>query len=131
MKRVATLAAAGALTLGLFALAAPKVVVPAAVAQEQAEGAWKGELVDLACYLSKGLRGEKHRKCAQMCAGMGEPVGLLTTDGKLFLLVYPHEGTQVDDVKKLCGFNAEVKGKVLERDGLRAIEVKSVAETKG
>ncbi|RUL83407.1 hypothetical protein [Tautonia sociabilis] len=46
-----------------------------------------GEIVDLSCYLQVGKRGDKHRDCGQKCALQGQPIGLLTEDGSLFLLM--------------------------------------------
>jgi hypothetical protein len=46
-----------------------------------------GEIVDLSCYLQVGKRGDKHRDCGQKCAEQGQPVGLLTQDGSLFILM--------------------------------------------
>ncbi len=119
------------MTLRLFlamAVAVALLVAPAAIAKEKT---WKGEVVDLSCYLAKGLKGPGHKKCAQMCAAQGQPVGLLTDAGELYLLVGPHDGTALDDAKKLCGSAVELTGSVLERDGLRAIEVQSVKESGG
>jgi hypothetical protein len=46
-----------------------------------------GEIVDLSCYLQVGKRGDKHRDCGQKCAEQGQPIGLLTEDGSLFILM--------------------------------------------
>ena len=46
-----------------------------------------GELVDFSCYLQLGKHGEKHRSCGQKCAQSGQPVGLLTKDGRLYMLM--------------------------------------------
>ena len=46
-----------------------------------------GEIVDFSCYLQVGKHGEKHRSCGQKCANNGEPVGLLTKDGSLYMLM--------------------------------------------
>lgn len=45
-----------------------------------------GEIVDLSCYLQVGKRGDKHRDCGQKCVRNGQPVGLLTKDGTVYLL---------------------------------------------
>ena len=49
------------------------------------EGAWTGEVVDLACYVAHGDagRGPDHAKCAKGCVKGGQPMGLLTDDGTL------------------------------------------------
>ncbi|MDX2179425.1 MAG: hypothetical protein SFV18_07525 [Bryobacteraceae bacterium] len=47
----------------------------------------KGEIVEFSCYLQVGKRGEKHRACGQKCVNSGQPVGLLTEDGNLYMLM--------------------------------------------
>jgi hypothetical protein len=47
----------------------------------------KGEIVDFSCYLEVGKHGEKHRDCAQKCFRAGQPIGLLTSDGTLYMLM--------------------------------------------
>ncbi|HLH44792.1 MAG TPA: hypothetical protein VKV74_17525 [Bryobacteraceae bacterium] len=46
-----------------------------------------GEIVDFSCYLQVGKHGEKHRDCAQKCLRNGQPIGLLTQDGALYMLM--------------------------------------------
>ena len=46
-----------------------------------------GEIVDFSCYLQLGKHGEKHRSCGQKCAQNNQPVGLLTKDGTLYMLM--------------------------------------------
>ena len=46
-----------------------------------------GEIIDLSCYLQVGKHGEKHRDCGQKCVRNGQPVGLLTEDGTVYLLI--------------------------------------------
>ena len=46
-----------------------------------------GEIVDFSCYLEVGKHGEKHRDCAQKCFRNGQPIGLLTQDGALYMLM--------------------------------------------
>lgn len=46
-----------------------------------------GEIVDLSCYLQVGKHGDKHRECGQKCVANGQPVGLLTQEGTVYLLI--------------------------------------------
>jgi hypothetical protein len=46
-----------------------------------------GEIIDFSCYLEVGKHGEKHRDCAQMCFRAGQPIGLLTSTGELYMLM--------------------------------------------
>jgi hypothetical protein len=48
----------------------------------------RGEVVDLACYLFDGKRkGEAHMACAAEGINSGNPVGILTTSGELYLAI--------------------------------------------
>ena len=80
-----------------------------------------GEVVDMACYIDHGATGEKHADCARMCIESGLPVGLKAKDGKTYLLMGEHKPMN----KELAQYAAKtitVKGKLVERDGFRAIE---------
>ena len=46
-----------------------------------------GEIIDLSCYLQVGKHGDKHRGCGQKCALSGQPLGLLTKDGGVYMLI--------------------------------------------
>src|SRR6266550_7318928 len=46
-----------------------------------------GEIVDFSCYLQVGKHGDKHRPCGQKCFTNGQPIGLLTKDGNLYMLM--------------------------------------------
>jgi hypothetical protein len=46
-----------------------------------------GEIIDFSCYLEVGKHGEKHRDCAQKCFRAGQPIGLLTQAGDLYMLM--------------------------------------------
>ena len=45
-----------------------------------AAGSWKGEIIDIACYVPNGAKGAGHAECAKKCAQAGQPLGLLTGD---------------------------------------------------
>jgi hypothetical protein len=46
-----------------------------------------GEIIDLSCYLQVGKHGEKHKSCGQKCLNNGQPIGLLTKDGAIYMLM--------------------------------------------
>ena len=46
-----------------------------------------GEIVDFSCYIQLGKHGEKHRSCGQKCVQNGQPIGLLTRTGALYMLM--------------------------------------------
>jgi hypothetical protein len=87
----------------------------------------KGEIVDLMCYLDHGAKGEKHKGCAKKCIDSGGPVGLLTADDQLYLVIGDHKPMN----KELSTKAAEtitLKGKVVERNGVKMIENAEVQE---
>lgn len=67
-----------------------------------------GEIVDMNCYSAHDGRGAKHATCAKECALDGAPIGLLTEDGKVYLLLENH------DKPKLKKPYKEARGKVAE-----------------
>ena len=88
---------------------------------------WKGEIVDLACYVPHGAKGAGHADCAKKCAKMGQPLGLLTGDGDLVLLMADHDDTKpFESVKEMAGSMVEISGTSAERDGVTTVTVTGV-----
>jgi|SRR5579872_6940581 len=86
-----------------------------------------GEVVDLMCYLDHGAKGDKHAGCAKTCISGGGPVGLLTEDNQLYLVIGAHK--PIND--KLADFAAKkvtLKGKVVEKNGMKMIENAEIQE---
>ena len=87
----------------------------------------KGEILDMACYLGHGAMGMKHQQCALMCLKGGQPMGLRTADGKVYLLVASHkDGKPFEEAKGYAADQVEVSGPLFQRDGISAIEVDTV-----
>lgn len=83
-----------------------------------------GELVDMACYLDDGSKGAKHAKCAGMCVQNGAPLGLLTADGKLYLVVANHANEKpYGEAKALAGGGAKLTGRLVNKGGVAALIV--------
>jgi hypothetical protein len=92
-------------------------------AEEKGEGqtqSIKGEVVDLMCYLYHGAKGEKHKGCAETCIKNGGPVGLLSGD-QLYLVIGDHKPIN-DDLASKAAQAVTLKGKVVERNGMKMIE---------
>ncbi len=86
----------------------------------------QGESVDMACYMAKESRGAAHKACAVMCAKHGGPIGVLTDNGALYLLLDDHNNEDpYEAVKKLAGERAEVTGKKIDKQGVAGIVVGS------
>jgi hypothetical protein len=80
----------------------------------------QGEVVDLMCYLDHGAKGEKHKGCATKCIKSGGPVGLLSGD-QVYLVVGDHKPMN-DELAALAAQTVTLRGKVVERGGMKMIE---------
>jgi hypothetical protein len=107
-----------ALGLGVVILLGAGVCLPRARAADPQTV--KGEVVDLMCYLDHGAKGEKHAGCAKKCIEAGGPVGLLTADDQLYLLIGDHKPIN-EQAAAVAGKTVTVKGKVVERNGVKMI----------
>jgi hypothetical protein len=87
----------------------------------------KGEVVDLMCYLDHGAKGAKHASCAETCIKSGGPVGILTADHQLYLIIGEHKPMN-NELAPLAAKTITVKGKVVERDGMKMIENAEIVE---
>ncbi len=96
----------------------------AALAHEKGEGKDEtitGEVVDLGCYLDHGAKGEKHAKCAEHCISAGMPVGVLTDDGKLYLVVGAKHKVLNKELAEYAAKKITVSGKVGTQNGVSLI----------
>jgi len=80
----------------------------------------KGEVVDLMCYLDHSAKGDKHKSCASTCIKNGGPVGLLSGED-LYLVVGEHKPIN-DQLAEKAAQTVSLKGKVVERNGMKMIE---------
>lgn len=89
-----------------------------------------GEIIDLSCYLQVGKHGDKHRDCGQKCVRNGQPVGLLTADGAVYMLIDEEHDPRRDGLTEfrkqaveLMAHVVTVHGTLTEVDGLKALYV--------
>lgn len=86
-----------------------------------------GEVLDMACYSAMGASGAGHKSCAADCIKGGSPMGLLTSDGKVYLLVENHDKKDAyAQAKTHAGEQITVTGTVSEKGGLSAVIVDEV-----
>ena len=92
----------------------------------------KGELVDMACFMAHEGKGKKHGECGKMCVKGGAPLGIVTPDGKVYLLVEDHTSAKAKkpyaQAKEMVADTVTVKGDAYERGGVQAIVVESVTK---
>ncbi len=92
-----------------------------------------GEVIDLSCRLGQGLGGESHRMCAHVCADRGIPLAILGSDGNVYLPIsaaMPGDA-QNARLREHAEHRVRVTGRVVNRNGARAIFIDSVAMAAG
>jgi hypothetical protein len=90
-----------------------------------------GEVADLKCYLGSGALGPDHAKCAKGCLSAGQPMGLVTTDGKVYLLGIGKDKTQYESLIDLAGQQVEISGDVSEKNGMNMMIVGTARKSEG
>jgi len=87
----------------------------------------KGEILDMACWVAHEAKGADHADCAKKCVKSGQPMGLLTEDGTVYLLYASHKDPSAfKQAMNHAGEQVELTGASAERGGVRGIEVQSV-----
>ena len=79
-----------------------------------------GEVVDFSCYLQLGKHGEKHRSCGQKCAQNSQPIGLLTRDGTLYMLMPEEHDPRRDGGVDIKAAGSDHMGHIVEVTGTEA-----------
>lgn len=107
-----------------LALAMGLTTVPPVCAAET----FTGEVVDLACYLhDPSMKGNGHKKCAETCAKKGIPMGLLTEDGKTYVLLENHDSPKpYADALSRAAQTITIEGEKVTQGGLSGIVVEAV-----
>ena len=77
-----------------------------------------GEVVDISCFLQLGKRGEAHIACGQKCVRNGQPVGILTETGDLYLMIPEEHHPRRDGQASLKEQFAELMGKHVRVSGM-------------
>ncbi|GEM_PF-441634 len=77
----------------------------------------KCEVVDVACYIAKGAKGEGHQACAAKCISGGGELALLH-DGKLYIPVDKDFHSVRDQFVSKGGEMVKVSGKTVSKGGL-------------
>jgi hypothetical protein len=102
------------------------IMSSAAVAADDKSVSIVGEIVDLHCYTSRGAHGEEHAGCANACLSRDVPAGLLAPDGTLYLLVNEKSTSVKEKVAGKAGKKVKATGKVVERNGMKVLQLASV-----
>ena len=112
----------------LVVVAAVALLVLAAFGQPKgAKISVKGEVVDLWCYLEGGDHGAKHKDCAVACAKAGNPIGIVTPKGDVYVAmgIKDHQPGREVLIGKMAQ-NVTVTGTLVKKGGTQVIYVTSV-----
>jgi len=97
-------------------------------APKSGPGSVIGEVIDPACWVINGAKGEAHKECAIACAKAGQTLAILERKtNKVYILASERPGE--DPNKGLIDYVGQAvlaKGKIYSRGGLLAIQVASV-----
>lgn len=100
----------------------------------------KGEMIDTWCYYSgvmggpDAVVGSAHHTCALWCSAGGIPVGLLTEDGTIYMVLKIEGDPQLaggDTALRLASDTIEADGIAYERDGIKYLVVEKVVSDLG
>lgn len=112
-----------------FALLAVLALAPFVAAPAQAGDmvTMTGEVIDSACYIQKGAKGEGHKECAKKCADAGIPLALLEdgTDDVIWLTGADH-GSANEVLKPYAAQKVTITGTLSERGGAKLMVVEKV-----
>jgi hypothetical protein len=112
-------------------LAAPMLMAAADNVDSTAVGTRtvEGLVRDIACPLQnrKSTAANYSKDCITMCAKAGSPLGILTSDGSVYLpITETMPDTGQDALKPFAGEHVQATGKVFERNGGHAIEISDI-----
>ena len=88
-----------------------------------------GEVVDLACYMPHPAtsHGNGHRKCADTCLKKGMPMGLVTADKQVYLLLEDHDNPKpYGQLKEKAAETVSVEGTKVSEGGVQGFVVETL-----
>ena len=117
--------------VAVVCLAAPMLIAAADNVDSTAVGTRtvEGLVRDIACPLQnrKSTAANYSKDCITMCAKAGSPLGILTSDGSVYLpITETMPDTGQDALKPFVGERVQATGKVFERNGGHAIEISDI-----
>ena len=86
----------------------------------------QGEVIDMACYMTKGEHGAGHADCAEMCIKDGLPVGILDVSGHVYLCMTSTQKSANSLLAQYAAKQVKVTGKVYSKGGMDLLAVDKV-----
>ena len=87
-----------------------------------------GEVIDSACYIKSGARGESHRTCAQKCGDAGIPLAVLEDGTGTVVWIASVDDMETPNAKlrPFAGRRVTITGTWAERGGAKILLLLSV-----
>ncbi len=100
----------------------------AALAGDDPEVTVTGEVVDSACYIKSGARGESHRTCAQKCGDAGIPLAVVEDGTGTVVWIASVDDMETPNAKlrPFAGRRVTITGMWAERGGAKILLLRSV-----
>jgi hypothetical protein len=104
------------------------LVACAALAADEPQVTVTGEVIDSACYIKSGARGESHRVCAQKCGDAGIPLALVEdgTGAVIWIASVDDMETPNAKLRPFAGRRVTITGTWAERGGAKLLLLRSV-----
>jgi hypothetical protein len=114
--------------LATVCLAIAVVSCASARAAEAPEATVTGEVIDSACYIKSGARGESHRACAQKCGDAGIPLAVVEDGTGTVVWIASVDDMETPNAKlrPFAGRRVTVTGSWAERGGAKLLLLRSV-----
>lgn len=115
-------------TTAVLALFALPLAAQGHAAMAGNEMTMTGQVIDLNCHTTNGASGPGHKACAQACAKAGVPLGILASDGTIYVPVSAKPGDPQNS--RLAAFaesKVTVTGTHRFVSGLHTIEIRTVS----
>lgn len=86
-----------------------------------------GEVLCMTCYMEKEEQGIPHAGCAETCIKKGGPIGLLTSEKEVYLLIEDRTIKKpYESLKEFAADRVKVTGTIVQRSGVQAVTVRTV-----
>src|SRR5437763_13033309 len=113
-------------TTVLLALCALPLAAQGHTATAGNERTISGQVIDLNCHTTNGASGAGHKACALACAQAGGPLGILASEGTIYVPVSSKPGDpQNSKLEQYAEGKVKVTGTHRFTNGLHTIEIKS------
>lgn len=86
-----------------------------------------GEVIGLTCYMAHGGRGPEHAACATECLKKGLPAGILTGEGKVWVLTMADHTAPGPRLADLAAEQVRAIGRIRSGGGQQIFEVATFA----